>query len=151
MFSIAMLLPACLPLPPSARSVRSVGRFCSIAGTYQCPHCPVQSMPVIPSEFGVGTGEGRVAVCLGLLDSIGRCELVCFRCGVVTQKELGTWILELRKRRREFTRSYGPSYSGYVAKSSWILGANHISGWKSLRDQSFLNLLAILAARMRVG
>jgi len=31
----------------------------------------VQGMPVVPSKFGIGSGQGRVAVGFGLLDTVG--------------------------------------------------------------------------------
>jgi hypothetical protein len=40
--------------------------------THQSFHRSVKSMPVVPSELGVGAVERRVSVCLGLLDAARR-------------------------------------------------------------------------------
>lgn len=41
-----------------------------IGGAHQGAHGAVQSMPVVPSELGVGTLERGVTVSLGLLDTV---------------------------------------------------------------------------------
>lgn len=81
-------------------------------------------MSVIPSELGVSSVEGRIAVGFGLLDSIQRfpssvthslsangfpsSQISCYRQG--------------GKGRGWFTRCDEPFCSGYVATNSWILG-----------------------------
>ena len=48
--------------------------------TYQSPHRAVKSMPVVPSELGVGSVERRVTVGLGLLDTILSPVLSVYAC-----------------------------------------------------------------------
>lgn len=38
--------------------------------THQSAHGAVQRMPMVPSELGVGALQGRVSVCLWLLDTV---------------------------------------------------------------------------------
>lgn len=45
-----------------------ISYFHSQVYTYQCLHCPMQRMPMIPPELGVGAFERRVAVGLWPLD-----------------------------------------------------------------------------------
>lgn len=80
-------------------------------------------MSMIPSELGVSSVEGRIAVGFGFLDSMQRfpssvAQSLYARGSPFFRDNL----LRAGRERSWFTRCGEPFYSGYVVTSSWILG-----------------------------
>lgn len=89
-------------------------------------------MPMVSSKLGIGSGQGRVAIGFGLLNTVGGHNVSgpLFSArdrayeGVTSRLRL---IVVRRGELKELTRSGGLSCFDYAARNFWILYGSWVS------------------------